>query len=123
MEKKIVEIEVRDLRLRAIIGFIDWEREQKQDVVISYSYKYDAAKAIKSDNAKNAADYKTLTKKIICLVEGSQFNLLETLSDSIYRTIAENKDLFGIKVRVEKPGALRFADNVLINITSENFND
>jgi dihydroneopterin aldolase / 2-amino-4-hydroxy-6-hydroxymethyldihydropteridine diphosphokinase len=118
MQKKIVEIQIKDLRLRAIIGFVDWEREQKQDVVISYSYKYDASKAISSDNISNAADYKALTKNIICIVETSKFNLLETLSNKIHEVISENKQLFDINVTVEKPGALRFADNVLIKITS-----
>lgn len=122
MKKKLVEIQIKDLRLRAIIGFVDWEREQKQDVVISYSYKYDAAKAIQSDNIEKAADYKTLTKNIICIVETSKFNLLETLSNKIYEIIAENKDLFDINVTVEKPGALRFADNVLIKISSTETN-
>lgn len=115
---KIVEVNVKDLRLRAIIGFNDWEREQKQDVVISLIYKYDAEEAIKKDDIKHAVDYKTITKQIICIVEGSSYNLLETLANKIYEIVSENKALKDVVVVVEKPGALRFTDNVYIKITS-----
>jgi FolB domain-containing protein len=117
---KLVEVNVKDLRLRTIIGFNDWERELKQDVVVSLSYKYDAADAIKSDDIKHAVDYKTITKEVICLVEGSSYNLLETLANKIYEIVAENKKLKDIIIIVEKPGALRFSDNVYIKISSEN---
>jgi FolB domain-containing protein len=123
MEKKIVEVKIKELRLRTIIGINEWERQQKQDVVISLSYKYDAAKAIKSDDVKQAVDYKTLTKKIICEVEASKFNLLETLTDMVYSILSANKNLFDIDVVVEKPGALRYTDNVLIKIASMRLND
>lgn len=117
---KLVEVNVKDLRLRTIIGINDWERDQKQDIVISLSFKYDASDAIKNDNIKNAVDYKTITKKVICLVEGSTYNLLETLANKIYEIVAENNKLKDIVVIVEKPGALRFSDNVYIKISSEN---
>ncbi len=122
MENKLIEINVKELRLRTIIGINDWERDQKQDVVISLSYKYNAAKAIKNDDIKQANNYKTLTKKIICLVEGSSFNLLETLCDKIFELISEDKNLKDIVVIVEKPGALRFTDNVYVKMTSDNKN-
>ena len=119
MEKKIVEVDIKELRLRAIIGINDWERQQKQDVVISLSYKYDAAHAIKTDSIEKAVDYKALTKKIISEVEASQYNLLESLTDMVFCIISENKQIFDINVVVEKPEALRYTDNVMIKISSD----
>lgn len=47
---KLSIVRVENLRLRSYIGFIDWETEKLQDVIISFSFKYDTAMAAKSDD-------------------------------------------------------------------------
>lgn len=106
-------IEIKNLRLRTVIGANDWEREVLQDVVISVSYKYDATNAEQSDAIKDAYNYKSLTKMLIKEVEVSKFVLLESLVNHIYKIVKRNKILKDVKVKVEKPNALRFCDNVI----------
>ncbi len=106
-------IQIKNLRLRAVIGANDWEREVLQDVVVSVSFKYDAQKAENSDQIEDVFNYKTLTKKIIDEVEASRFNLLESLVNHIYRIVKQNRELQEVTVTVEKPNALRFCDNVI----------
>jgi FolB domain-containing protein len=118
MKENWIECTIKDLRLRTIIGFNDIETKEKQDVVITICYKYDAQQAIQADDVKLGFNYKTLTKKIISFVEGARFKLLETLAQGIFDIIAENKELKDISVKVEKPGALRFTDNVIVKISS-----
>ncbi len=116
---KLSTIEVEDLRLRAYIGFQEWEREKLQDLVISFSFKYDVCFATESDDVKDALDYKNLTKSIIALVDRQQFNLIETLAEVIYNTIQTySPNIQDIEVKLEKPHALRFADNVMVRISS-----
>lgn len=116
---KLSTIEVEDLRLRAYIGFQEWEREKLQDLVISFSFKYDVCFATESDDVKDALDYKSLTKSIIALVDRQQFNLIETLAEVIYNTIQTySPNIQDIEVKLEKPHALRFADNVMVRISS-----
>ena len=118
MKEIWVECTIKDLRLRTIIGFNDIETKEKQDVVISVSYKYNAQQAIADDDVMLGFNYKTLTKKIISFVEAARFNLLEALAQGIFDIVAENNELKDISVKVEKPGALRFTDNVIVKITS-----
>lgn len=112
-----MKIEVENLRLRAYIGFQKWETDKLQDVVISFSFKYDAVDASKQDDVAYAVNYKPLTKEVIALVDGKTFDLIETLAEHVYETIVSYHDnIEAIEVCVEKPHALRFADNVMVKI-------
>lgn len=113
-------IRITDLTLQAIIGTNDWERRIKQEVVINIALELDATKPAKSDNIKDTVDYKILTKRIIELVEGSQFYLIERLADRILKLALENKRILSASVRVDKPLALRFAKSVSIELTGKN---
>ncbi len=116
---KLSKIEVQKLRLRAFIGFMDWEKEKLQDLVISFSLKYDTKNASQSDDIGDAVDYKKLTKQIIEMVDNKSFHLIESLADKIYENILDYSPFIqDIFVRVEKPHALRFSDNVLVEISS-----
>lgn len=116
--EKLMTIRVEQLRLRAFIGYQDWEREKLQDVVLSYSFKYSAARAAVKDQVDYAVNYKTLTKQIIQLVDRKSFDLIETIAEKIYQNIENFHDeIQQIEVCVEKPHALRFADNVLVKIS------
>jgi dihydroneopterin aldolase/2-amino-4-hydroxy-6-hydroxymethyldihydropteridine diphosphokinase len=116
---KLSIIEVEKLRLRAFIGFIDWEKVNLQDVVISYSFKYNAALATKNDDVNFAVNYKVLNKKIIALIDNKTFNLIEHVAEIIFETIQTfSAAIQEIEVKVEKPYALRFADNVMVKISS-----
>ncbi len=106
-------IQIKNLRLRTVIGANNWERNVLQDVIISISFKYNAKQAEKSDRIEDVFNYKTLTKKIIKEVEESKFNLLESLVNHIYKIVKENRELQNVTVTVEKPHALRFCDNVI----------
>ena len=110
-------IRITDLRLRAIIGTNDWERDNLQDIVINIAIDYDAQKAARSDKLHDTVDYKTITKNIIKEVESSHFFLLETLCYKILQIVFENPKVKKAFVRVDKPLALRFADSVSVELS------
>lgn len=112
----MAKIRVTDLRLRAIIGINDWEREHKQDIVINISIDYDANPSIETDHIDDTIDYKTITKEIINTIEKSEFYLLEKLADTIIKIVMKNPKAKSSSVRVDKPGALRFADSVSVEL-------
>lgn len=109
-------IYIRDLALRCIIGIYPDEREKKQDVLVNVRMTCDCAPAASSDDIADAVDYKSIKKKIIEMVEPSAFNLVETLADRIARICLEDKRITGVCVTVDKPGALRFARSVAVEI-------
>ena len=111
---KPVIIKIKNLKLKTIVGIFDWERTEKQDVIINAEIEFDGAKAANSDNIEDTVDYKKINKKIIEVVESSKFFLLEKLADTVLKIIMEDKKVIKAKVEVDKPGALRFADSVSI---------
>ena len=112
-------IRITDLRLRAIIGANDWERDNLQDVIINVSIDYDARKAAHSDKLSDTVDYKTVTKNIIKEVESSRYFLLEKLCHKILQIVLKSPQVNMVIVRVDKPLALRFADSVSVELTEK----
>ena len=117
------KIVIRDLLLRGIIGINPDERVKKQDILLNLLIDADIRKAAQSDNIEDAVDYKSITKRIIQHVEESSDYLVEKLVTDIARLVITEFGVERVMVRVEKPGALRFAESVGIEIvrTRENF--
>jgi FolB domain-containing protein len=106
------QIEIRDLLLRGIIGINDWEREKKQDILINITLFGDLAPAGESDRIEDTINYRTLTKAVIEHVESVGRFTVEALAADIARLCLETPGVERARVRVEKPGALRFARSV-----------
>lgn len=110
------KIYIQDLALRCIIGANDWERVTKQDVVINVCLYLDLTKPGITDQIEYTVDYKAIKNQIINLVETSEYFLIEHLAEKIASICLENKIIQAVNVRVDKPGALRFAKSVAIEI-------
>ena len=110
------QIQIKDLRLRTIIGINDEERRNLQEVLINIMLHVDTRQAGLSDNIVDAVNYRTITKSVIALVEESRFFLVEKLVTEIAELCLENPQVERVQVSVEKPGALRFARSVGITI-------
>jgi len=107
---------IKDLMLRCVIGLSEEERREKQDVLINLILWTDLRRAAASDSIQDAVDYSALKKRIITLVEGSQYHLAETLADRIASLCLEQNAVQQVQVTVEKPTALRFAHSVGVEI-------
>jgi FolB domain-containing protein len=109
-------IDIHDLLLRGIIGINDWEREKQQDILINISLFGDFRSAGDSDDIADTINYRTVTKKVIKHVETSKRFTVEALASDIARICLEEPGVQRARVRVEKPGALRFARSVGVEI-------
>ncbi len=110
------KILVRDLLVRGIVGLNDWEREKKQDILINLTLFLDSRAAGRSDDVEKTLNYRTITKAIIHLVESSSFYLVEALAEAIAQLAVVEHGAERVRVRLEKPGALRYARSVGIEI-------
>ena len=110
------QIHIKDLLLRTIIGINEEERRAKQDVLINIVLYADTRAAGASDDIEDAVNYRTITKRIIKLVEESQFLLVEKMAAEIAAICLDDPRVDRASVRVEKPGALRFARSVGVEI-------
>lgn len=109
-------IRVKNLRLRAIIGVNPWERTEPQAVIINLEVEFNGQEAAHSDNLADTVDYRSISKKIIDLVEGSQYLLIETLAGNILRAVMEDTRITRAKVEVDKPNAIKSADSTSVEL-------
>ncbi len=119
IQRNPVKITIENLRLRAIIGINDWERETKQDVVVNVELELAAGTVFIRDAIDETVDYKRLNKRLIAEVERSSFFLLETLCDRLLALAMEDGRVRRARVRVAKPAALRFTDSVSVECSAE----
>jgi len=109
-------INIRNLRLRTLIGFNPEERVKKQDVVLNIEIRYAIDNAVLQDNVDDALNYKVITKKVIEHVEQGQFLLLEKLVSDVLGICCEHPSVRNSSVTIDKPHALRFADSVSLTL-------
>ena len=114
---RLDRIHIRDIALRCIIGVNDEERREKQDVIVSVSMHADLSRAGATDDFADTVDYRAVKQRILSLVEGSQHFLIEALAESVARACLEFGRVQQVDVTVEKPGALRFARTVAVEIS------
>lgn len=110
------KIIIRDLLLRGIIGINPDERVKQQDILINMVIWAGIRQAAASDAIEDAVDYKSITKRVIKHVEESSDYLVEKLVTDLARIVITEFGVERVQVRVEKPGALRFAESVGIEI-------
>lgn len=115
-EPPLDRIHIHDLQLRCIIGVYPEERRDKQDVNIDITLHADLRKACSSDDLGDTIDYKSLKKRIVAMVEGSSFQLIEALAERIASLCLDEPRVRSARVYLAKPGALRFARTVAVEI-------
>ena len=111
------KIYIRNLALRCIIGVFPEERRAKQDVIINIVMTCDFGDAATTDRLEDTVDYKSINKEIIQLVEQSEYNLIESMAEHIATVCLAHGSVWGVTVSVDKPGALRFAESVAVEVT------
>ncbi len=108
---------IRDLALRCIIGIYPDERREKQDVIINIVLEGDLSAAPQSDAIEDTINYKSIKKDVVRMVEASDFNLIETMASRILDICLNDEKVQRATVTVDKPGALRFARSVAVEMS------
>jgi 7,8-dihydroneopterin aldolase/epimerase/oxygenase len=113
------KIFIHALKTEAIIGIFDWERQVKQTVIVDLEFSADIRKAALTDSIDDTLNYKKVAKQVLAFIEGSQFHLVETLSEQIAMLILEHHGVGWVRVVLSKPGAVRSSRDVGIIIERE----
>ncbi|MBI2423288.1 MAG: dihydroneopterin aldolase [Candidatus Hydrogenedentes bacterium] len=110
------KIYIRDLQVSCIVGIYPEERTAKQEVLINVVLETDLARACRSDDIADTVNYKEVKKTILRMVEASEFYLIERMADAIAAICLDTPGVQRTTVTVDKPGALRFARSVAVEI-------
>ena len=111
---------IKDLVARGIIGVYDWERTKPQEILINIILFGNLEKAGRTDNIDDSINYKTISKGAQSLAEKCERQTVEALAADIASYCLESPGVDRVMVRVEKPGAVRFADSVGVEIERSN---
>lgn len=111
------KIFLEQLEVKCKIGIFDWERKIKQKVYVDMEIPVNIKRAAKTDNIKDAVDYKTISKHIIKFISESEYFLIEALIENLAQSILKKFKVKEITLRISKPGAIRGSKNIGIEIT------
>ena len=103
---------LHDLRIETVIGLWEWERKIRQTVAIDLEMSADIRKAADSDSVEDTLNYKLVAKRLQQFVGDSSFQLVETLAEKIAGIVLDEFDVAWVRVKVNKPGAIRGARDV-----------
>jgi len=107
---------IKNLLARGIIGVRDWERKRAQNILISIILYTDTHRASETDDINDCADYSKVTKKVQAHAERAGRFTLEALANDLASLCLQENNVQKVTVRVEKPGAVRFAESVGVEI-------
>ena len=110
-------IHITDLHCRTYVGIEEWEQRERQEVHLDLQLEADLESASRTDRIEDTVNYRSVTKAVLKLVEEERFALVEHLAGRVVALILEGfTDVQAVRIRVEKPGALRFAKSVGVEI-------
>ena len=107
---------IKDLLARGVIGVNDWEREIRQDILINIEVFTDTRRAAETDNIEDCVSYSDLARKVLAHAESAARFTVEALANDLAKICLAEKGVQHVMVRVEKPGAVRFAKSVGVEI-------
>jgi dihydroneopterin aldolase len=103
---------IKGLRAESVIGVYEWERHIRQPLVLDLEMASDIAAAASTDHIGDALDYAEISKRVIALVEASEYQLIETLAHAVGHMIMRDFGVPWLRLRLGKPGAVAAADDV-----------
>ena len=111
------KIFIEDLMVRGIIGISEKERSRPQDIVINATLYTDISKGSISDDIEDCVNYRTVAKTIIAHIQKVSRFTVEALAADIADICLKTYNVQKVKIKVEKPGAVRFSKSVGVEIT------
>ena len=103
---------IKGLKAASVIGCYDWELDIRQTLVIDLELKADFSRAADTDALEDALDYAAISQRIISVCETSRFQLLEALSEHLARLLVAEFAITGLRLTINKPGAVSEAETV-----------
>ena len=110
------KIFIKDLLVRGIIGISEKERSHPQDIVVNATLYTDISQASASDNIKDCVNYRTMAKAIISYIQTASRYTVEALAADIAGICLKTRNVQKVKIKVEKPNAVRFSRSVGVEI-------
>ena len=99
-------VSVRDLRVPAVIGVRDWEREYHPDARLQRGDgppTSRSAAAAETDDLADALDYSAVAQTISSVVREGGFRLIETAAERVAERLLADHPIAWLRLEVLKP--------------------
>lgn len=107
---------IRGLSVDTVIGIYEWEKQIHQTLVIDLDMAWDNRAAAAGDDYSHALCYETVSNRLVALVTEKPIELIETVAEMIADCIMNELNVPWVKVTVMKPGAVKHAQSVGVEI-------
>ena len=107
---------IKDFIIEEIIGFYKHEKEKKQKIIFNIVLDIDQGSLPDEKDIKSIVDYEKITNKLENLTKRKNYNFLESLAENSFKEIFEDKRINSIKIKIEKPEAIKNAGSVGVEV-------
>ncbi|ABL99036.1 dihydroneopterin aldolase [Shewanella amazonensis] len=107
---------IRALRIDTVIGVYDWEKAIQQSLFLDLDMAWDIKPAAGTDDYSHALCYETVSNRLTALITEKPIELIETVAEMTARCVLDEFRVSWVRVRVMKPGAVKTAEAVGVEI-------
>ena len=107
---------IKDFIVHEIIGIHDREKVKKQKIKFNIVIDVNQDTIPDEKDIRSIIDYEKIIVKIENLTKSTQYNFLESLAEDSFEEIFEDKRINSVKIKIEKPDAIKNADSVGVEV-------
>ena len=107
---------IKDFIIQEIIGIHEHEKTEKQKIKFNIVIDVNQNTVPDEKNIKSIVNYEKITNKLENLVKNKKYNFLESLAEDSFKEIFEDKRINSVKIKIEKPDAIKNADSVGVEV-------
>ena len=107
---------IKDFIIQEIIGIHEHEKTKKQKIKFNIVVNVNQNTVPNEKDIKSIVDYEKITNKLENLVKNKKYNFLESLAEDSFKEIFEDKRINSVKIKIEKPDAIKNADSVGVEV-------
>ena len=107
---------IKNFVIKEIIGIHEHEKIKKQKIKFNIILDVNQTSIPDEKDIKSIVDYEKITKKIENLTKSKKYNFLESLAEDSFKEIFEDKRINSLKIKIEKPEAIKNAGSVGIEV-------
>ncbi len=107
---------IEGLKIDTVIGIHEWERHQRQPVVLDLDMAWDNRPAAQSEDIAKTLNYQAVSERLLAFVGSSEFLLVETLAERCAEILMTEFAVSWLRLKLRKPQAIKQAAAVGVEI-------
>ena len=107
---------IKNFIIQEIIGIHQHEKIKKQKIKFNIVIDVDQNVLPNEEDIKSIVDYEKIKNNLKNLVKNKKYNFLESLAEDSFKKIFEDKRINSVKIKIEKPEAIKNADSVGVEV-------